>query len=106
MVPKPVHNFISDWVIDYNCGFINSATCSTSDYVSAGLLFTGVGVAENTAIEGASKKFARYGIGRAGQVRFFENRLILRLDVKQPITHLNVEGNLFGVTFNFHLPKW
>ncbi|AXJ96342.1 MULTISPECIES: hypothetical protein [unclassified Sphingomonas] len=104
-VPKPVHNFISDWVIDYDCGFVSSANCSASDYVAACLLVTGVGVAEKTAIEGASKGFAKYGVGRAGQIRFFENRLIIRLDVNKPITHLNVEGNMFGFRFNFHLPK-
>ncbi|MGF1957815.1 hypothetical protein ACQUFE_18285, partial [Enterococcus casseliflavus] len=83
----------SDWVIDYDCGFVSSANCSASDYVAACLLVTGVGVAEKTAIEGASKGFAKYGVGRAGQIRFFENRLIIRLDVNKPITHLNVEGN-------------
>jgi hypothetical protein len=74
--------------------------------VSAALLVTGVGVAENTAIEGASKGFAKYGVGRAGQIRFFEDRLILRLDVNKPITHMNIQGRMFGVTFNIHFPKW
>ncbi|WP_084514931.1 RHS repeat domain-containing protein [Sphingobium lactosutens] len=105
-VPQPVQNFISDWAINYDCAFISSSSCSTMDYVTVAGALLGGGVAANTAIEGASKGFAKYGVGRAGQIRFFENRLILRLDVNKPITHLNVEGRMFGVTFNFHLPKW
>lgn len=105
-VPKPVQNFISNYVINYDCAFISSGSCSTSDYITvAGVLLTG-SIGANTAVEGASKGFAKYGIGRAGQVRFYQNRLIFRLDVNKPITHLNVEGNLFGVKFNFHLPRF
>lgn len=41
-VPKPVQNFISDWIVDYDCGFIDSSACSWSDYASvAGLLAAG-----------------------------------------------------------------
>jgi len=50
--PQPVQNFISDWVIDYNCGFIDSSSCGVSDYISARLLVSGAGLAGNTAIEG------------------------------------------------------
>lgn len=65
----------------------------------------GVGVAEATSIEGAAAGL-RYGSGRLGQIRFFGDRLILRIDINKPITHLNIQGNLFGRAFNFHIPPF
>jgi hypothetical protein len=63
-------------------------------------------VPEAVAIEGASAGYARYGRGRAAQIRIMENKLTFRVDVKKPITHLNIEGRLFGYEFNFHFPKF
>jgi len=54
------------------------------------------------AVEGRSVGYQLYGQGRVFQVRFFTDRLIIRLDANKPITHINVQGR----NFNFHFPRW
>jgi hypothetical protein len=80
--------------------------CGASDYIDSAFLVSGAGLLERTAFEGPKSALFKFGKGRAGQIRFFEDRLRLRIDVNKPITHLNVQGRMFGVTFNFHFPKW
>ena len=60
---------------------------------------------EVVAVEGAAPGL-RYGSGRLGQIRFLENKLIFRIDVNKPITHLNIQGELFGSPFNVHIPPF
>lgn len=68
----------------------------------------GVGLLESGAIsvEGAATGYKLYGEGRLGQIRFFERDLILRLDVRNPTTHVNIEGRIFDWKFNFHIPPF
>jgi RHS repeat-associated protein len=58
------------------------------------------------AFEGPQVGYRLYGVGRMAQIRFFTNRLILRIDVRDPITHLNIQGRLFGAPFNWHIPPF
>ena len=61
---------------------------------------------EAVAVEGPQVGYRLYGKGRLAQIRFFQRDLIFRLDVNDPITHLNVEGRIFSWEFNFHLPPF
>jgi len=58
------------------------------------------------AVEGADAGYAYGAGGRLAQMRFFTNRLIIRLDMAtaRTPTHVNIQGNLFGSRFNFHIP--
>jgi len=56
------------------------------------------------AIEGPAVGLRLYGRGRLGQIRFGHNRLILRVDVRKPHTHLNIQGRIGGREFNKHIP--
>ncbi len=62
----------------------------------------GIIVTETVAFEGAAVGYRLYGHGRLAQIRFGGNKLILRLDVKEPITHLNIQGP----GFHFHIPRF
>jgi RHS repeat-associated protein len=53
------------------------------------------------AIEGAAPGL-RYGGGRLFQVRFGTDRLLVRVDINKPITHVNIQGR----GFNWHIPPF
>jgi hypothetical protein len=98
---------------DYDCGRITRQQFEKIDrqqgVATAKMVGSIVGVAtaaKNVAVEGAAKGYELYGVGRVGQIRIGTDRLIIRLDANKPITHLNIQGNIFGRSFNFHIPGW
>ena len=52
--------------------------------------------------EGPAKGL-KYGRGRLGQVRIGKDKLIIRLDVAKPNTHINVQ---IGRSINWHIKLW
>jgi RHS repeat-associated protein len=56
---------------------------------------------EVVAVEGPRRALFQHGKGRVFQIRFFKDRLVLRLDFRKPNTHLNVQGR----NFNHHIPR-
>jgi RHS repeat-associated protein len=56
---------------------------------------------EVVAVEGPRRALFQHGKGRVFQIRFFKDRLVLRLDFRKPNTHLNVQGR----SFNHHIPR-
>jgi RHS repeat-associated protein len=64
-------------------------------------------VPDAVLLEGASAKVALKNQGRLWQTRIFKNKLIVRKDLNQPITHYNIESHWFGKeVFNIHWPRW
>ena len=58
------------------------------------------------AFEGPAVGYLKHGVGRLGKVRFGTNRLIIRLDVNKPITHINIQGKWGSNSFNYHFPRF
>ena len=85
-----------------NAGAAQAVVVGSSVF-PAGRVLRGAGI---VAVEGASKGYQLYRVGRVGQVRIGGNRLIIRLDANKPRTHVNIQGRIFGRDFNFHIPRW
>jgi RHS repeat-associated protein len=67
------------------------------------LIALGAAVApEVIAVEGPRRALFQYGRGRLIQMRFGKDALKIRVDVRKPITHVNIETP----SKNIHWPKW